>query len=403
MLKNIKLITLVAFLVHLVFCPSVLATELNKECDITDNILPDHTMNEFLWLGLCLQGKVNGFGELLFEDSDQIKRKAVGNIEQGSFKGTTKIYIFRSNKWELEELIFFDGNRSKDSSYVQINDSECLFKVPGWENSITYDIETDIPCKYGLLHGEGYILIGPSNEATYILTGKVLYGSLQGFIDKTEVGLIEGSVLLYQNSEVVKKMGSYGVVCEIKGMFGCMMHKDLETGENVVPYGQMSLGQLYDKFKSAGEKIGKATHTLSRQMNLAICGNPDYCPSQKIHNQNQNISSNVDASNASLGSKSSVCFYINNTWELDLDSRLTLSKENESSIALDTKGLFGSNCIYGKNLGGKYKYNYSTKNRTRAGELYITGDYNYVLLELSSKFIPNDKAFSVLINERNEL
>ena len=113
--------------------------------------------------------------------------------------------------------------------------------------------------------------------------------------------------------------------------------------------------------------------------------NPE--PRKKSYYQGGDVFSNTPASSESEGEASMVCFYFNNSLELDIKPRLIIQHKQRQHLKTDTDGFFGSCCIHGVKLGGTYKFTYISNNKVKRGEFSISGNHKFVSVDLSDFFL----------------
>lgn len=369
------------------------------------------------WSGDCNKDhKITGFGEIVWYKGGQKSSKNIGMANNGRLQGVTKIYDYKIGQWQFRQMHYSAGWREDDNyRYVQITDRECMVNLPETAKVGSVQIETDIPCQAGLLHGQGDIVVRSKYNDKWDferrIKGLFRFGEMQG--PMTVTGYSNscgysvcirhedryGYIYQYDNSVRGKKLGGYGTRCSFRTRFeGCIQYENLSTGKVSYPNTSV-LARLYEGLKTVGQVAGKLHQATQPVFNTAICGNPDYCEVSETHQQGKNITSNVAASQDSTGSLSSVCFYLNNTLELDTNNRLEIKHTQRGHLKTTNVGLFGSNCINGDDLGGTYRFEYSTNNRRRSGEFSISGDHPQVYLELSANFI-KDGPFEIFIREQ---
>lgn len=108
---------------------------------------------------------------------------------------------------------------------------------------------------------------------------------------------------------------------------------------------------------------------------------------EKSYRQGRDVLSNTPASSVSEGEASMICFYFNNSLELDIKPRLIIQHKQRQYLKTDTEGFFGSCCIRGEKLGGTYKFTYISDDKTKTGEFSISGNHKFVSVDLSDFFL----------------
>lgn len=123
-------------------------------------------------------------------------------------------------------------------------------------------------------------------------------------------------------------------------------------------------------------------------------------------NKNGTTISDEQANSKSKGKSSffdsyEVCFYFNNTAELDNDSSLSLYQDrNSNNYTRESRSWIGQHlikaCAKGSEMGGKWNFRYSTKNDTRTGSFNISGKCHRYDIDLNKGDLYNDSSIKIV-------
>lgn len=122
-------------------------------------------------------------------------------------------------------------------------------------------------------------------------------------------------------------------------------------------------------------------------------------------NKSGTVTSGERANSSSKGQSSffgsyEVCFYFNNTGELDNDSSLYLYQDrNSNNHTKESRSWIGQHlikaCAKGSEMGGKWNFRYSTKNDTRTGSFPISGECHRYDVDLNKGDWYNDDSIKI--------
>lgn len=161
-----------------------------------------------------------------------------------------------------------------------------------------------------------------------------------------------------------------------------------------------------EKYDKQEEKLTKESVRRALKKAIDNFNNPNKTISGDWkQNKDGTVVSSEQANSTSKGQSSffgsyEVCFYFNNTGELDNDSSLYLYQDkNSNNHTEESRSWIGQHlikaCAKGSEMGGKWNFRYSTKHDTRTGSFNISGKCHKYDVDLNKGDWSNDISIKI--------